>query len=128
MSGTHGDPPESETQSGVSGLTNKNLLAHEFYEIDCVLVGIERGPRRVVDNLPINWEGVKESRETFRNQADISRKPKKMENPSDDSFAKGEDYFIRLGKSLDSSRFVVTPLFFWISPGFCPGEYNEALP
>ena len=88
MSGTHGDPPESGSHSGVSGLTDKDLLVHHFYKEDCKLVGIVPGPNR--NYLPINWEGVKESRETFRNQADISRKPKKMENPNDDSFAKGE--------------------------------------
>ena len=97
MSGTHGggDLPESETQSGVSGLTDKNLLVHEFYKEDCELVGIEPASNR--DYLPINWE---RETETFRNQADISRKPKKMENPSDDSFVKGEVHYIRLGKSL----------------------------
>ena len=85
MSGTHGDPPESETQSGVSGLTDKNLLVHEFYKEDCELVGIEPGPSR--NYLPIDWE---RETETFRNQADITRKPKKMDNPNDDSFAKDE--------------------------------------
>ena len=48
MSGTHGDLPKSETQSGVSGLTDKNLLVHEFYKEDCELVGIEPGPNQVV--------------------------------------------------------------------------------
>ena len=90
MSGTHGDLPKSETQSGVSGLTDKNQLVHEFYKEDCELVGIKPGPSRWPDNLPIDWEGVKESRETFRKQADITRKPERMENPSDDSFAKDE--------------------------------------
>ena len=87
MSGTHGDLPESETQSGVSGLTDKNQLVHEFYKEDCELVGIEPGPRRVLRNLPIDWEREKE---TFLNQADITRKPERMDNPSDDSFAKDE--------------------------------------
>ena len=90
LSGTHGDLPESVTQSGVSGLTDKNQLVHEFYMEDCELVGIEPGPRRVLRNLPIDWEGEKESRETFRKQADITRKPERMDNPSDDSFAKDE--------------------------------------
>ena len=85
MSGTHGDLPESETQSGVSGLTDKNLLVHEFYKEDCELVGIEPGPSR--NYLPIDWE---RETETFRNKADITRKPEKMKNPSDDSFAKDE--------------------------------------
>ena len=87
MSGTHGDLPESETQSGVSGLTDKNMLVHEFYKEDCELVGIEPGPRRVLSNLPINWDGEKEK---FLKQADITRKPERMDNPSDDSFAKDE--------------------------------------
>ena len=85
MSGTHGDLPESETQSGVSGLTDKNQLVHEFYKEDCELVGIEPGPRR--HNLPIDWEI---ERETLREKADITRKPEKMDNPRDDSFAKDE--------------------------------------
>ena len=85
MSGTHGDLPESETQSGVSGLTDENQLVHHFYREDCELVGIQPGPRRI--HLPIDWE---RERETFRNQADITRKPERMENPSDDSFAKDE--------------------------------------
>ena len=87
MSGTHGDLPKSETQSGVSGLTDKNQLVHEFYKEDCELVGIEPGPRRVLRNLPIDWEREKEK---FLNQADITSKPEKMENPSDGSFAKDE--------------------------------------
>ena len=90
MSGTHGDLPQSETQSGVSGLTDKNQLVHEFYKEDCELVGIKPGPSRALRNLPIDWEGEKESRETFRKQADITRKPERMDNPSDDSFAKDE--------------------------------------
>ena len=87
MSGTHGDPPVSGSHSGVSGLTDKSLLVHHFYKEDCELVGIKPGPNRALRNLPINWEGEKE---TFRNKADITRKPEKMENPSDDSFAKDE--------------------------------------
>ena len=87
MSGTHGDPPQSETQSGVSGLTDKNLLVHHFYKEDCELVGIVPGPNRTLRNLPINWEGEKES---LLRHADITRKPERMENPSDDSFAKDE--------------------------------------
>ena len=87
MSGTHGDLPESETQAGVSGLTDKNQLVHDFYREDCELVGIQAGPNRVVDYLPISWE---REGETFLNQADITRKPERMENPSDESFAMDE--------------------------------------
>ena len=90
VSGTHGDLPETETQTGVSGLKDKNQLVHEFYMEDCKLIGIEPGPRRVARNLPINWDGEKERKEKFRKQADITRKPERMENPSDDSFAKDE--------------------------------------
>ena len=85
MSGTHGDLPKSETQPGVSGLTDKNHLDHRFYKEDCELVGIVPGPNR--NYLPINWEGEKES---LLKHADITRKPERMENPSDDSFAKDE--------------------------------------
>ena len=84
MSGTHGDP-ESETQPGVSGLTDKDLLVHHFYKEDCALVGLKSGPNR--NYLPINWEG---ERETLLKHADITRKPERMENPSDESFAKDE--------------------------------------
>ena len=56
MSGTHGDLPESETQSGVSGLTDKNMLVDSFYKEDCELVGIKAGPNRSLANLPINWQ------------------------------------------------------------------------
>ena len=87
MSGTHGDLPLSETQSGVSGLTDKDQLVHNFYKEDCELVGIVPGPNRRLDNLPINWE---RERETLLKHADITRKPERMENPSDESFAKDE--------------------------------------
>ena len=87
MSGTHGDLPESETQSGVSGLTDKNRLVHHFYKEDCELVGIKSGPNRILKNLPIDWET---ETETLRKHADITRKPERMDNPSDDSFAKDE--------------------------------------
>ena len=40
----------------------------------------------------MNWNGEKERKERFRKQADISRKPEKMDDPSDDddTFAKDE--------------------------------------
>ena len=85
MSGTHGDPPKSGSQSGLSGLTERSLLHHHFYKEDCELVGIVPGPNR--NYLPINWE---RERETLLRHADITRKPKRMENPSDESFAKDE--------------------------------------
>ena len=87
MSGTHGDLPESGSYSGVSGLTDKSLLHHQFYKEDCELVGIKPGPNRALRNLPINWEG---ERESLLKHADITRKPERMENPSDESFAKDE--------------------------------------
>ena len=85
MSGTHGDLPESETEAGVTGLTDKNKLDHHFFKEDCELVGIVPGPSR--NYLPINWE---RERETLLKHADITRKPERMENPSDESFAKDE--------------------------------------
>ena len=87
MSGTHGDLPESETQSGVSGLTDKNMLVDSFCKEDCELVGIKSGPNRILKNLPIDWET---ETETLRKHADITKKPERMDNPSDDSFAKDE--------------------------------------
>ena len=74
----------------MSGLKDKNQLDHQFYAEDCKLIGIEPGPRRVLRNLPIDWDGEKESRDKFRKQADITREPERMEDPSDDSFAKDE--------------------------------------
>ena len=75
MSGTHGDPPESETQSGVSGLTDENKLFHFFYKEDCQLVGIVPGPNRVY--LPVmTWEGI----------PDISKPAEVMESPPPGSF------------------------------------------
>ena len=65
--------------------TDKDRLHHTFYKEDCELVGIVPGPRR--NYLPINWEG---ERETLLKHADITRKPERMENPSDESFAKDE--------------------------------------
>ena len=87
MSGTHGDLPKSETQPGVSGLTDKNHLDHRFYKEDCELVGIVPGPNRSLSYLPIDWE---RERVTLLKHADITRKPERMENPSNDSFAKDE--------------------------------------
>ena len=87
MSGTHGDLPESETQSGVSGLTDKNMLVDSFYKEDCELVGIKPGPNRILANLPIDWET---ETETLRKRADITKKPERLDKPSDDSFAKDE--------------------------------------
>ena len=74
----------------MSGLKNKKQLIHDFYVENCNLIGIEPGPLRVASNLPIDWDGEKERREQFRKQADITRKPERMEDPSDDSFAKDE--------------------------------------
>ena len=74
-----------ETPTDPAPVTDKNHLVHDFYKEDCQLLGIEPGPRR--NYLPINWESEKE---TLRKHADITRKPERMENPSDESFAKDE--------------------------------------
>ena len=80
MSGTHGDPPETETQSGVSGLTDENKLFHYFYKEDCQLVGIVPGPNRV--HLPImTWEGI----------PDITKPAEVMESPPTGSFYADEE-------------------------------------
>ena len=80
MSGTHGDPPETETQSGVSGLTDENKLFHYFYKEDCQLVGIVPGPNRVY--LPVRtWEGI----------PDITKPAEVMESPPPGSFYDDEE-------------------------------------
>ena len=80
MSGTHGDPPETETQSGVSGLTDENKLFHFFYKEDCQLVGIVPGPNRV--GLPIRkWKGI----------PDITKPAEVMESPPPGSFYDDEE-------------------------------------
>ena len=80
MSGTHGDPPETETQSGVSGLTDENKLFHFFFKEDCQLVGIVPGPNRV--GLPImSWKGI----------PDITKPAEVMESPPPGSFYADEE-------------------------------------
>ena len=39
LTGTHGDPNSRE-----SGLTDIDLLVHDFYSEDCRRVGVEAGP------------------------------------------------------------------------------------
>ena len=61
VSGTHGDPPKTKTQSGVSGLTNRSQLDPCFYSEDCKLIGLVPGPRKATSRLPItkrDWDRV----------------------------------------------------------------------
>ena len=79
MSGTHGDP-STETQSGVSGLTDRSQLNHPFYKEDCQLVGVERGPGR--SQLPLSsWDGI----------PTINKPAVKIEPPPPGSFYDDED-------------------------------------
>ena len=79
MSGTHGDP-STETQSGVSGLTDRSQLNHPFYKEDCQLVGVDRGPGR--SKLPLSsWEGI----------PTVNMPAKKIEPPPAGSFYDDED-------------------------------------
>ena len=80
MSGTHGEPPRTKTQSGASGLTDRSSLYHPFYKEDCQLVGVERGPSR--SKLPLSsWEGIP----TINKPAEI------IEPPPPGSFYDDED-------------------------------------
>ena len=82
VSGTHGDPPETETQSGVSGLSEKSSLDHRFYNEDCKQVGVVPGPRRI--RLPIqawDWERIPV----------ITKPAEVMESPPPGSFYADEE-------------------------------------
>ena len=84
MSGTHGDPPKTETESGVSGLTNRTKLEHGFYVEDCELVGVVPGPQRVESRLPItiwDWDKV----------PDITKPAEVLESPPPGSFYADEE-------------------------------------
>ena len=75
VTGTHG------TKSGVSGLTDSNLLVHEFYQEDCRSVGVEAGPRRV-RGLPLS---------TWDRLPTINKPAEKIEPPPPGSFYDDED-------------------------------------
>ena len=84
VSGTHGDPPKTETQSGVSGLTDKTKLDHAFYFEDCQLVGVVPGPSRHPSRLPIetwDWDRV----------PDITKPAEVVESPPPGSFYADEE-------------------------------------
>ena len=75
VTGTHG------TKSGKSGLTDSDLLVHEFYQEDCRRIGVEAGPRRV-RGLPVRtWDGL----------PTINKPAKKIEPPPPGSFYDDED-------------------------------------
>ena len=76
MTGTHG------TETAVSGLTDRDRLDHPFYVEDCQMVGVEAGPCRIPDRLPVStWEGL----------PTINQPAEKIEPPPPDSFYDDED-------------------------------------
>ena len=85
MTGTHGDPDSRE-----SGLTDIDLLVHDFYVEDCERVGVKAGPRRV-RGLPLK---------TWDRLPTIDKPAVKIEPPPPGSFYADEDLQqmdIRLG-------------------------------
>ena len=84
VTGTHGDPPKTETQSGVSGLKDRTKLDHRFYFEDCKLVGVVPGPLRAESRLPIpTWELDK--------VPDITKPAEVVESPPPGSFYADEE-------------------------------------
>ena len=80
MSGTHGNHPGAETESGASGLTDRSQLTHHFYKEDCQLVGVKAGPAR--SQLPLrSWDGI----------PIINKPAEKREPPPPGSFYNDED-------------------------------------
>ena len=78
MTGTHGDPDSKE-----SGLTEIDLLVHDFYVEDCERVGVENGPRRVRGRgLPVR---------TWDRLPTIDKPAVKIEPPPPGSFYEDED-------------------------------------
>ena len=87
MAGTHGDP-----DSRLSGLTDIDLLVHDFYVEDCERVGVKAGPRRLKSRgLPVR---------TWDRLPTINKPAVKIEPPPPGSFYADEDLQqmdIRLG-------------------------------
>ena len=84
FSGTHGDPPSTEEQSGVSGLTDKTKLDNSFYFEDCKLVGVKPGASRALERLPMpakDWERL----------PDITKPAEVVESPPPGSFYADEE-------------------------------------
>ena len=80
MSGTHGNHPGAETESGASGLTDRSQLAHHYYKEYCLLVGVKAGPGR--SRLPLrSWDGI----------PTINKPAEKREPPPSASFYADED-------------------------------------
>jgi len=71
VTGTHGHP-----DSGLSGLTDSDLLDHCYYKEDCRRVGVKAGPSRM-RILPVRtWDGL----------PTINQPPEKIEPPPPGSF------------------------------------------
>ena len=78
MTGTHGDPNSRE-----SGLTDIDLLVHDFYVEDCERVGVKPGPRRLKGRgLPVR---------TWDRLPTINKPAVKIEPPPPGSFYEDED-------------------------------------
>ena len=84
VTGTHGDPPETETESGVTGLTDKAKLDHGLYFEDCRLVGVVPGHLRDPSRLPMparDWDKI----------PDITKPAQVVESPPPGSFYADEE-------------------------------------
>ena len=78
LTGTHG------TEAGVSGLTDRDILVHFFYVDDCKMVGVEPGPTRFPDRLPVSiWE--------LEKLPTINKPAERIEPPPPDSFYADEE-------------------------------------
>ena len=81
VTGTHGDDYGDEI--GVSGLTNKWRLEHEFYIQDCEAIGVLPGPKIPRGSLPMkSWESE---------YPDILKPSVRVEPPPPDSFYADEE-------------------------------------
>ena len=82
MTGTHG------TETAVSGLTDRDRLDHLFYVEDCQMVGVEAGPRRIPERLPVrSWDGL-----PTINQPAVKIEPPPPASFYDDEDLKGMDF------------------------------------
>ena len=78
LTGTHG------TEAGVSGLSDRDRLVHFFYVDDCKMVGVEPGPQRIPERLPVNmWDLDK--------LPTINKPAERIEPPPPGSFYDDED-------------------------------------
>ena len=75
ITGTHGGP------DGESGLSEKKSLEQNFYNEDCLSVGVKAGPKIKLANLSLSsWDGV----------PDITKPAEKLDPMPNDCYYKDE--------------------------------------